>query len=176
MQENGNQTTGDSSAEGIDPSSVTDRQRETLRFVHDHLGVSRATVSRRLNDVPGFEWTDREAFTSRVFGEDSGVGGDSETSEGHAGSPDGDDSDRGTVAGNGGPVAVSDDGGDEISSAEGATSGEEPAIDALGGAAAGGRSIRIPPELAHKVLHACMHSDRITEDEELRLIAALLEG
>jgi len=176
MQENGNQTTGDSSTEGIDPSSVTDRQRETLRFVHDHLGVSRATVSRRLNDVPGFEWTDREAFTSRVFGEDPGVGGDSETSEGHAGSPDGDDSDRGTVAGNGGPVAVSDDGGDAISSAEGATSGEEPAIDALGGAAAEGRSIHVSPELAHKMLHACMHSDRITEDEELRLIEALLEG
>ncbi|GAB3673215.1 hypothetical protein GCM10028856_27560 [Halopiger thermotolerans] len=30
------------------------------------------------------------------------------------------------------------------------------------------------PELAHKVVHACMQSDRITEDEELRIIRSMM--
>lgn len=33
---------------------------------------------------------------------------------------------------------------------------------------------RLDPELAHKVVHACMNSERITEDEKLRLLEELM--
>jgi len=32
----------------------------------------------------------------------------------------------------------------------------------------------LDPELGHKVVHACMNSERITEDEELRLFEELI--
>ncbi len=47
---------------------------------------------------------------------------------------------------------------DAVAAFEERLGGIETAIEDLGGEAAGGRSIRVPPELAHKVLHACMHS------------------
>lgn len=30
------------------------------------------------------------------------------------------------------------------------------------------------PELAHKVMHACLKADTISEDEELRIVRALI--
>jgi len=180
MKANGEEATEEGSS--VDPASLTDRQQETLSLVHAHpewsqadiadqLDVSRATVSRRLNDIPGFEWNDRREFTTLVFGE----------------SPESGDADSTTET-------ISDDGTDT------ASSGDDAGVDAVGNGDlaavnvemadltdrlerietqvadidAGSESADLAPELAHKVVHACMHSDRITEDEELRLIEALL--
>jgi hypothetical protein len=38
----------------------------------------------------------------------------------------------------------------------------------------GTRPTGIDPELAHKVVHACLNSDRISEEEELRLLKQLM--
>ena len=61
-----------------DPGSLTQKEHETLRAiahdtdatqqdVADMLGVSRATVSNRVNAVEGFEWADRDSFVSAVI-------------------------------------------------------------------------------------------------------------
>ena len=61
-----------------DPGSLTQKEHETLRAiahdtdatqqdVADMLGVSRATVSNRVNAVEGFDWADRDSFVSAVI-------------------------------------------------------------------------------------------------------------
>ena len=60
-------------------TQLTQKQRETLAAVRDRptasqaeiaddLGVTSATVSRRLNDVQGFDWTERAGFAERHLG------------------------------------------------------------------------------------------------------------
>lgn len=94
-------TDEDESADGRDsetepvqePTELTETQYETLRAVADDptatqkeiaesLGVSRAAVSKRLSDVPGFEWTTRREFVERLFdeGQPGATLGDQETS------------------------------------------------------------------------------------------------
>lgn len=62
----------------IKSSDLTDKQRETLRVVANHpmatqeevankLGVSRATVSKRLSDIEEFEWQSRKQFVGNLF-------------------------------------------------------------------------------------------------------------
>ena len=74
--------------------TVTDKQRATLAAVRDRptasqseiadeLGVTSATVSRRLNDLPGFDWTDRAQYAEKHLG----------PGESDEGSPDADSSD-----------------------------------------------------------------------------------
>ena len=64
------------------PDDVTRKEYRTLRVIHrqpeatqqavaDELEVSRATVSNRVNDIPGFDWADRKAFVEALFDEDS---------------------------------------------------------------------------------------------------------
>ncbi|MXV61822.1 winged helix-turn-helix transcriptional regulator [Natronorubrum sp. JWXQ-INN-674] len=43
-------------------------------------------------------------------------------------------------------------------------------VEALQGRETATESVLDDPELAHKVVHACLHSDRITEEEELQLL------
>ena len=38
-----------------------------------------------------------------------------------------------------------------------------------------GAASTLPPELTHKVAHACMESDRLTADEELDVLRALMQ-
>jgi hypothetical protein len=153
-----------------DLSTLSDRQRETLRIVHDNpewsqvkvgdrLDVSRATVSRRLNDISGDD-------------EPGGDDGDSDSAAVQSDAGEG-----------GGTAAATQDGGTTtVASEETVTELDErldaietqiEAIDTDGGTDSS-EAPGLPPELAHKVVHACVHSDRITEAEELRLIEALL--
>jgi DNA-binding CsgD family transcriptional regulator len=74
--------TGNSDGDGESLQSVpdlTEKERITLRAVAEDpdapqsaiaekLGVTRATVSRRLNSIEGFEWRTRREFAERVFG------------------------------------------------------------------------------------------------------------
>jgi len=194
------------------PTDLTQKQLETVSVVHEHpeasqgvvaerLGVSRATVSRRLNDIPGFEWADRQAFTSNLFdstdltpsvpaqpaatetadqgSRESGADGDGdsesdnrESGDSESGNSEGGDTrDQGDSGdqGRGGAEETLADIEERVTAVEGRLetvseevddSGEEPAL---------------RPELAHKVVHAAMESGRIDEEEELELIAALLD-
>lgn len=91
----------------VDAASLTSKQRETLAAVRerpaasqaeiaDELGVTSATVSRRLNEIPDFEWSERERFIENYVGSDEGPGGpssspsseDAETDQRSVGSDD----------------------------------------------------------------------------------------
>jgi transcriptional regulator with XRE-family HTH domain len=209
-----------------DATELSKKQRETLELVARNpdatqrelaaeLGVTAATISRWVNDIPGFDWSDRNAFVAGVL--DDGVD-DTAASDGGASDAAGPEGDAGDTAGPEGgaddasgtnhDVAAGADGtrddspgsdsgvpGDQSAPAPG-DPGDQPAPaagdsdptseDALeaesGGAAAGevggerddAGPDRIDTELLHKVVHACMASERTTEEEEIRLLDHLL--
>ncbi|WP_135364116.1 MarR family transcriptional regulator [Halosimplex halophilum] len=195
---------------GDDPPAAADlseRQRRTLRALYERPGasqgdlaeeldVTRATVSRRLNAIPGFEWGERRAFAEAVFGD--GAGGESDdgaadattrettpgdavnTDEGSATSgTDAGERESGTGPGPGDPGA-GDPGADdalegELADLEARVEAVESRVSATGDADGEGAAAALPPELAHKVVHACMESDRVTEDEELEILRAFME-
>lgn len=201
MSQNGqsapDQTTGEESADdqpageesAEDPTvttgELTDKQLETVRVVREHpdatqeriadlLDVTRATVSRRLNDIPGFEWTDRATFTTNLF----------DTADYDV--PERDDA-HGDEADSGEQTATVE--ADRLAEVSGTLERIEGRLDSVEGRLddeqrrEGEQQLgdeqsttgtELPPELAHKVVHAAMESDRITEDEELELIATLL--
>lgn len=58
------------------PADLSAVERETLEAIHEHpeatqrelsdqLGVSPATISNRVNGIPGFEWAERTTYTRR---------------------------------------------------------------------------------------------------------------
>lgn len=169
-----------------DPDDLTEKQLRTVRAVYeesdagqgaiaDRLGVTRATVSRRLNDIPGFEWSDRAAFTARLFdGTEYDEPPVEDETEAKADESAADE--RSTAE----TVDDDTDGGDTDSNDQ-----SEPALDSFeerlaaveetleADTEASERPIRT--ELAHKVVHAAMESEKISEEEELELIAGLLD-
>lgn len=167
---------------------VAERPAATQQEVADVLGVSRATVSKRASGIEGFDWQRRAAFVERVFdGEASLTRGASERStvdpntlERSDARTDGDQ--RSDAQTDGDRVA-----GDARSDTHGPgdATGEvlsrldriEDRLDGLESGDASGPSGGIAdPELAHKVVHACMESDHVSEDEELQVVAAVLNG
>jgi septal ring-binding cell division protein DamX len=162
--------------------SLTPKQRETLSVVHERpdasqetvaatLGVTRATVSRRLNDVAGFAWADRDSFAAAYFDQagaepvrnragespsETSPDGETDSSPASAGA--------GTVSGVDGanPPTAEPDRTDLIDRIEAL----ERRLDGAGAS--------LPPDLVHKVVHACMASDELTRDEELRVVDSLI--
>lgn len=150
-----------------DPSDLSAAERETIRAINEHptasqrdladeLGVTASTVSNRVNGIDGFDWANREQFAKAVLGErdtDSpeATPATSEMSEVAA-------SFQSTV----------DELATQISDLEGRM---ETIADGSGATHA---QVFQDPELVHKVVHACMHSENITEEEELRILESLL--
>lgn len=229
-----------------DPLELDERDREILRAVAERpnatqeeiagvLGVSRATISRRVNDIEGFEWQDRAAFVEAAFDDGTAVpgpderatdgeapGNDSSAAPGADGEGSADEGPTGDETGEGTSVeGDSRSGGTSVRAAaveteaaavgptdeSPASNGEEPGgassadgratddqasdrssragladrvatverrVDELESSAAADGSAFDDPELVHKVVHACIESDRIDEDEELRILAAVL--
>jgi transcriptional regulator with XRE-family HTH domain len=163
-------TPADTSSSAMpDTAELTTEQLDAARAVYenpdasqaqiaDQLGVTQATVSRQLNDIPEFEWANREAFTAALFGERP-----PETSEEPEPAAESESSREQTEA-----LADLEK---RVSKLEAAITDDEKQPD---NGQAAGSEIEIPVELAHKVVHASLTSDRITEDEELELLAALV--
>jgi hypothetical protein len=174
-----------------------EKQLEVLRAVAEDphatqdeiagaLDVSRATVSRRVGDIEGFEWSDRAAFVADLF-EDASVadGGDplpargesvEDLTESVADLTD-------TVDALSAEVERIESELDESSTDAESETADRPASDESTESAAGADEAEsVPedaladPELAHKVVHACMDADYVSEDEELRLVRAILDG
>lgn len=133
---------------------LTDKQRRALRVlrknpeasqadVASELDVTRATISRWLNDIPGFEWDDRRRFLESLS---------DDTLEPH----------RDDIADR---VAALED---RIADLEAALEDEYPGDDGLQPA--------LSADLAHRVVHACMVSERISVDEELALLEAIIQS
>lgn len=144
---------------------LTEKQLEVLEAVHAHpdasqrelgerLGVSASTVNKRLSGVNGFEWDERWGFVRALF--------DGATDGGTAAA------DRKALSELRDRVEAIESRLDDVSERE-STSDERPdSID--------GERPPFPPELAHKVAHACLASDRLDESEELAVFRALVGG
>lgn len=171
-QRSGDTTEGEPVEKSLDneqAAELNEREYETLRRIHDHpeatqgelakeLGVSRATVSQRVNAIDGFDWTDRQAFVERVFDGDDGVEFGHDSPE--YGSED--DAER--------PMATQD----LRKNVERLTEQLEKLERQVDNMDVQSRSAFADPDLMHKVIHACMRSETITEDEELRILQAIL--
>lgn len=146
-----------------DVETLTAAQRETLRAVAEHpemtqseigelLDVSNATVCNRVNAIDGFDWEDREAFVTALFDETN------VTSE----------QTINTMNQNGTAEQVSKN---ELSDRIDAVEERLDAVDDVDAS-----NVRIADtELAHKVMHACLDSDAISEEEELQIVDSLLK-
>jgi len=136
-------------------SDLTEKQTETLRVVQqepaatqkeiaNHLGVTRATISKRLNDISGFSWKTRREFVAELFD----------------GSPAGTDTPdvakRSSVTDTNELESRIEELEEQL---EEATTGSQPALG---------------PELTHKVIHSCMDAEYLSEDEELKLLRELM--
>ncbi|MFB6227261.1 MAG: MarR family transcriptional regulator [Halobacteriales archaeon] len=178
----------------------------TQREIAAELDVTAATVSRWVNDIPGFDWSNRESFATRVL-DDGPV--DTADSEGDTDEiADSDDSPDATPAptdssadavtggvvvemnGNaengrtGGNTASEGDGASEIAdlrrrvvALEDRLAEDRPekesgnaATGAVDGDCDDAGFDRIDTELLHKVVNACMSSEHMTEEEEIRLL------
>lgn len=180
-----------------DIDALSEKERATLRAIHEHpdatqreiadvLDVSGATVSNRVNALPGFDWEARESFTAAIFGDtdsapsaDTGAeseptaiadGATSATSD--APDPDGEtetdmnDQQAGTSRADIDSTTV-EQLSDRLTNIEEQLETMRHHDD--------GQSLADDPELTHKVVHACLESDVISEDEELRLLRVLLD-
>jgi DNA-binding CsgD family transcriptional regulator len=142
-----------------DPSELTTKQRETLREVYkqptasqkeisERLDVSRATISKRVNGIPGFDWRNRHAFVERLYGDQTTAddGSDLEPRDG--------------------PMEQS------LMELNSRIEELERRVDERRGPAG---NDGLDPELVHKVAHACLEVEHITTDEELEILGRLLD-
>ncbi|MFB6296400.1 MAG: winged helix-turn-helix transcriptional regulator [Halobacteriales archaeon] len=175
----GEGTVDDTDAGSPPDPELSGKQVDALRLIEENPGatqrelaaeldVSAATVSRWLNDIPGFDWDRRESFASRTL---DGGGVESQLPE----ETDGSES----------PARENGSRPVDENAREGSVEGLRQRIDALGEriesldgrvaeACADDGSPGVEPDLLHKVIHACIDSDRITEEEELRVLEELI--
>ena len=141
----------------VDQTELTEKQLKTLRLIEENpeasqsdiaeeFDVTRATISRWLNDIPGFGWTRRREIASEILN-GSGIRETTEQEE----------------------PEVSE----EFSAVRRKLDALERRIDQME-TNPETDSPGIDPELAHKVVHASMSSDLITEEEELQLLRELM--
>jgi len=168
----------DEEAELPSPESLSEKQRAVLRAIAanpdatqreigEQLDVSSATVSNRVNSIEGFEWGDRQSIVETLLDEDTATettapaasaGTDSQTDEKPTETPALSTLES-TVEQLEKQVATLEKRLDETDQSD-ENRGESPFDD---------------PELAHKIVHSCIESDRITEDEELQILKQLLD-
>lgn len=183
-------------------AAIDERPDATQAEIGEALGVSRATISRRVSDIDGLEWRSRSEVVGELFAEydvdpddwrnagiESTDGDRPDTEEANGGASDGDTAltirSEPNVYANGEDTGRSN-GSANGNGSHGATSPSETDVGALlarveaiesrlegldDGRRAGGID---DPELVHKVVHACMESDRVSEDEEIEVLSAFL--
>nr|WP_228841555.1 winged helix-turn-helix transcriptional regulator [Haloarcula sp. CBA1128] len=168
------------------------------RDLAEKLGVTASTVSNRVNGIDGFDWANREAFANAVFSdgeaESATISDEAETQTPDTQSPESTDNPDGADNQASGPDTASDD-GDRLPTEVETAAGEvnttlttfQSTVEDLSEQLAelegqvetvtdGGGSPQPfqDPELVHKVVHACMDSEKISEEEELRILDSLL--
>ena len=161
--------TFDDNEELTHPTSLdlTDDQREVLRTVYEHpeatqreigavLDVSAATICNRVKAIEGFDWKRRRTFVEAVFDSHKGK------SEPEATNMEPNQSDD---------VESQDELLERVTTLEEQLAEIESNTDIETGDGLGLEDT----ELIHKVLHACLTSENITEDEELRILEAFLQ-
>lgn len=141
-----------------DPNRIPEKQREILRTIYEkpektqkeiaeQFDVSSATICRRINDVDGFEWNDRHEFVERIFGTEK-------PSENEEMSDD--------------PFELGSS--SDITEIRKRVQRIEESLEER----TQSRTVFEDPALVHKVVHACMDSDQISEEEELKVLRDLI--
>lgn len=149
--------------------AVAKRPTATQKELSTKFDVTRATISRWADDIPEFEWHERDAFVDAVFDSDL------TTDMADQSTPDSDAADTDQT-----PVAEGTDNVD-ATVAEIETDIQKLAerVAALEDADTDAGQHHDPvfknPELVHKIAHACLNSDAISESEELRILKRLLK-
>ena len=160
----------------VDAADLTEKQLRTLRLIAERpeatqgdlaerLDVTRATVSRWLSDIPEFEWTERQEFITTMLDDD-------ENAEGST--PD-------EFVQQDGLSATEQSTPDDVGRSEFERLDErldeiEGRLETLGtgaGTETESTHLVVGPGLAHKVVHASISSDLLTEEEELQLLKDL---
>lgn len=143
------------------PEELSEKQRETLRAIVRYptapqrelaevLDITAATVSNRVNGIEGFEWDDRASFAEAVVDAETVGDEDTETTE--------------TMSSNGTALkSAVEDLEDRVSDLERQLESTENDC-GLG-----------DTDLTHKIVHACMDSETISQEEELQIIEAFVD-
>jgi hypothetical protein len=145
------------SGEDVALSELSRKQHETLRAIHERptaiqeeiaaeLDVSRATVSKRVNGIPGFDWEHRQRFVTEHF--DESVRASTEQS----------------------PTEATDQ-AERIEELTARLDRVEDELESITRADGGGID---DPELLQKVGHACLDAEYLSTDEELRILRTVL--
>lgn len=145
----------------LSPDDLTKKELETLYAIREHpeasqrelakvLDISGATISDRVNSIEGFDWAERQSFAEAVLKN----GSDATVQDRKMRDTDAD------------YEATLDQLVERITAVEQRL--EESANDSDSSAGFDN------PELIHKVAHASLRSDAITEDEELRILKVLV--
>jgi len=138
-------------------SELSRKQYETLRAIHERpqatqneiaaeLDVSRATVSKRVSGIPGFDWQHRQRFVTEHFGES--VQASTEQS----------------------PTEATD----MTERIEELTARLDRLEDELESTTRADCSGIDDPELLQKLVHACLDAEYLSTDEELRILRTVL--
>jgi transcriptional regulator with XRE-family HTH domain len=151
---------GTEPSQPVDPRTVPDRAAEVLGVLHKNPGfsqadlaerfdVSRSTINRWLHSIPGFDWDERHAVAQRLV--ESSRPEDTQTSNSDTHQP-----------------PTEPDGRDS----------RDPRLTDLDRRVtrleADANGADLDPDLLHKVVHACLESDRLDEEEELRVLQHVL--
>jgi hypothetical protein len=162
-------------------NELTDAKREILAMIHEQpsatqrelgeqLGVSGATICSHVNSIDGFEWTKRKAFVEEVITNDGNMVEDGDHSElqmkqrkeGHPQIATVQESDDENNA-----IDTSPDSEEEIKLLRSRLTEIENKLENVG---EDSDSIPLSPTLIHKVMHACLKSDIISDEEEITLL------
>lgn len=179
--------------------AIRDHPDATQRELAEILGVSAPTVSNRVNAIPSFEWDQRRLFVDLVLGSESGSESGDERNGAGAESTDasetnalGDETARQTADEPAeerfeSPRSVAgqeSDGVEHVTVQAQQLDGVIERLDRLserldesqrdGGEDSAGAVALDDPELAHKVIQACMEFEDISEAEELAIIRRLV--
>ncbi|WP_049927376.1 winged helix-turn-helix domain-containing protein [Halopiger goleimassiliensis] len=170
----------------------------------DRLGVSSATINQRVNGIDGFEWSDRHRFVAELFDgarfttdggpieteddpttnvDDAAHERDADASDGDAASsvdrPSADERRTGIETPNPASPARADPHEELVEQLSTVTARLEDVAQHLPDeetARGNGTGLASDPELTHKVLHACLEADHISESEELEIVKAVTTG
>lgn len=141
------------------PDELTSKQREicraiaaepeaTQRELAAEFGVSASTVSNHVNSIEGFDWGRRQPFVEGLFDDDP----ESPAEAGETGTE---------------PAELQE----TLAELSERLSALEEQVEQWNVRAS---ESTFDPNLAHKVVHACIQAERITEEEELQILRTLL--
>lgn len=148
---------------------LSEKQRETLRAIHErpeatqreiaeHLGVSAPTISQRVNAIEGFDWALRQQYVESLFQNTSASAAENTVADGAGAFSDEEDE-------------LPEDVVERLTHLSERVAELEQRLDERD---SGDSTQPVKPELAHKMLHACLEADYIDEEEELQIIRDLV--